>query len=103
MRFDDFGKAGIFAQETIAGMDRVRARDFGGRNDRGDVEIALGRRRWPDADRLIGEADVHRVAIGRRMHRDRLDAHFMAGAVDAKRDFAAIGDQQFFYLGHVRR
>jgi hypothetical protein len=27
------------------------------------------------------------------MDRDRLDAHFVAGAVDSKRDLAAIGDQ----------
>ena len=27
------------------------------------------------------------------MDRDRLDAHFVAGAVDAERDLAAIGDQ----------
>jgi uncharacterized surface protein with fasciclin (FAS1) repeats len=27
------------------------------------------------------------------MDRDRLDAHFVAGAMDAERDFAAIGDQ----------
>ena len=29
------------------------------------------------------------------MHRDRLDAHLVAGAVDAQRDLAAVGDQQF--------
>jgi hypothetical protein len=27
------------------------------------------------------------------MDRDRLDSHFVTGAVDAKRDFAAIRDQ----------
>ena len=34
------------------------------------------------------------------MDRDRLDAHFVAGAVDAKRDLAAIGDQQLFDFSH---
>ena len=29
------------------------------------------------------------------MDRDGLDAHFVAGAMDAQRDFAAVGDQQF--------
>ena len=37
---------------------------------------------------------MHRVGIGGRMDRDGLDAHFVAGAVDAQRDLAAIGDQQ---------
>jgi hypothetical protein len=36
---------------------------------------------------------VHGVGVGGGMHRDRLDAHFVAGAVDAQRDLAAIGDQ----------
>jgi hypothetical protein len=36
---------------------------------------------------------MHRVGIGGGMHRDRLDAHFVAGAVDAQRDLAAVGDQ----------
>jgi hypothetical protein len=27
------------------------------------------------------------------MHRHRLDPHFVAGAVDAERDFTPIGDQ----------
>ena len=37
---------------------------------------------------------MHRVGIGGRVHRDRLDAHLVAGAVDAQRDLAAVGDQQ---------
>jgi hypothetical protein len=37
---------------------------------------------------------MHGVRIGGRMDRDRLDAHFMAGAVNAERDFAAIGNQK---------
>ena len=59
----------------------------------GDVEIAVAGRRRADADRVVGEPDVHRVGIGGRMHRDRLDAHFVRGAVDAQRDLAAVGDQ----------
>ena len=44
---------------------------------------------------------MHGVGVGGRMDRDGLDAHFMAGAVDAERDLAAIGDQQLFN-GHKR-
>src|SRR5690242_20597659 len=32
------------------------------------------------------------------MNRDRLDAHFMARAMDPQRDFAAVGDQQLLDL-----
>src|SRR3546814_4377758 len=46
------------------------------------------------------EADVHGVGIGGGMHCDRLDAHFMAGAMDTQRDLAAVGDQDLLD-GHV--
>ena len=38
---------------------------------------------------------MHRVGIGRRMHGDGGNPHLAAGALDAKRDFSAIGDQDF--------
>jgi len=43
---------------------------------------------------LVGEAHVHGVGIGGGVHRHRLDAQFVAGAVDAQRDLAAVGDEQ---------
>ena len=61
-----------------------------------DVEIALRRGRRADADAFVGQPHMHRVRIGGRMHRDRGDSHLLAGAVDAERDFAAIGNQDFF-------
>jgi hypothetical protein len=36
---------------------------------------------------------MHRVGIGRRMHGDGGDSHLTARALNAKRDFSAIGDQ----------
>ena len=96
MLFDDFGKARVFREEAIAGMDRVRAADLSGGNDRGDVEVAVLGGRRPDADRFIRQTDVHRIGVGGRMDRNRLDPHFMRSAVDAQRDLAAIGDQQLF-------
>ncbi len=77
MRFDDLGETLVFRQEAIARVDRVGAGNFGGRDDR-------------------GEADVHRVGIGGRMDRDGLDAQFVACAMDAQRDLAAVGDQELF-------
>ena len=91
--FDDFGKLGVFGQEAIAGMNRIGLGNFCRRNDRRDVQIAVLGRWRPDAHRKIGEPDMHRIGVGGGMHRDRLDPHLARGAMDAQRDFAAIGDQ----------
>jgi hypothetical protein len=37
------------------------------------------------------------------MHRDGRDAELLAGAQDPERDFAAIGDEDFFEHGFYRR
>jgi hypothetical protein len=37
---------------------------------------------------------MHRVGIGGGVHRDGLDAHLVAGAVDAQGNLAAVGDQE---------
>ena len=38
---------------------------------------------------------MHRLGIGGGVHRDGRDAHLAAGALDAQRDLAAIGDEDF--------
>ncbi|MDZ7894691.1 MAG: hypothetical protein U5M50_06805 [Sphingobium sp.] len=38
---------------------------------------------------------MHRLGIRRRMDRDRLNSHFMRGTMDAKRNLATVGDQDF--------
>ena len=50
-------------------------------------------------DGAIGGRDVRRPRVGVRVHRDALDAQLAAGADDAHRDLAAVGDQQA--LDHV--
>src|SRR3546814_1817887 len=74
-------------------MDGVRAGDGGGGEDGGDVEVAVLARRRPDADRFVGEAHVHGIGVGGGVHRHRLDPHLAAGAVDAERDLAAVGNE----------
>lgn len=96
------GKVGILGEEAEPGVDRVGVGDGGGGQDRRHVEIALARRGGADADRFVGEADMHRIGIGRRMHRHRLDAHLAAGPQDAQRDFAAVGDQDLLEHGRGR-
>ena len=50
--------------------------------------------RRADADRFIGEADMQAVAVGFGIHGDGTDAEIAAGADDAQRDLAAIGNQE---------
>ena len=92
---DDFSELGVFREEAVAGVDRVGMGDFGGRDDVGHVEIGIFGSGRADADRFVGQADVHRVAVGGRVNRNRGDAHFVARTMNPQRDFAAVGDQQF--------
>ncbi len=56
-------------------------------------QIALRRRRCADVHRLVGLAHVRSARVGVAVHGDRRDAHLAAGADDAQRDLAAVGDQ----------
>jgi hypothetical protein len=78
---------------NCAFSDGVGVCDLRRRDDVGHVEVGVGGRRRADADRFVGEPHVHRIGVRCRMDRDRLDPHFVAGAVDPERDLAAIGDQ----------
>ncbi len=82
-------------------MDRDRVGDLGGADDRGHVEVGLGRGRTADADGLVGEQHVLQIVVDRGVHRDGLDAHFAAGAQDSQSDFAAVGNDDF--IEHRRR
>ena len=74
-------------------MDRVGVADLGRGDDVSDVEIAFAGGGRADADRVVGEADVHCIGVSGGMDRHRLDAHFVCGAMDAQRYLAAVGDQ----------
>ncbi|MPL84613.1 hypothetical protein SDC9_30578 [bioreactor metagenome] len=91
----------VFRKEAIARMDRLGAGDLAGGDDRGDREIALGRRRRADADALVGHAHMHGVAVGGRVHRDRGDPHLAAGADHPQGDLAPVGDQDLVEHGHA--
>ena len=91
--FKNIGETRVFRQETIARMNGVSAGDLAGRDDRGDVEVAVARVRRADAYALIGELDVHRVFVGGRIDRDGRDAELLGRAHDSQRNFASVGDQ----------
>src|SRR5262249_43173183 len=67
--------------------------DFGGTDDAGDVEVAFGGRRRPDADGLVGQLEVGCVAVGLAEYRDYLNAHVLARANHAEGNLTAVGDQ----------
>ena len=93
MRLHHLDEAGVLGEEAVAGMDRVRAGDAGGRQDGGNVEVAVLGRRRADADAFLGQADMHGLGIGGGVHGDGRNAQLAAGALDAKRDLAAVGDE----------
>ena len=87
-----FGKIGVLAEQSVTGMNGIDVGDFRGGDDGGHVEIAVGGTRRPDADGLVGEANMERVAIGLAVDGDGADAEFPAGVHDAQSNFAAIGN-----------
>ena len=93
--FEDLGEARVLGQEAVARMHGVGAGDLAGGEQRRHVEIAVARRRRPDADALVGEPDVHGVGVGGRVHGHGRDAELLAGAQHPERDLAAIGYEDF--------
>ena len=98
--FDDRRKACVLGEEAVPRVNGVGTRDLGRRYDGGNVQVALARFRWADANRLVSETDVHRLRVGGRMHGDRADAHLPAGTVNAECDFSTIRDQDL--VEHLR-
>ena len=82
---------GVFRQKSVAGMDRLHVRDLGRGDNAGDIQIALAGQGVANADRFIGQLEISRIAIGRGINDDGLDAHLPAGADDPQRDFTTIG------------
>ena len=89
----DLGEVLVLAEEAVSGMDGLDVRDLGSRDQRRDVEVALGARRLADADRLVSESQMQRIAVRLGVDRNGLDAEVLARAQNAQRDLATIGDE----------
>jgi hypothetical protein len=100
MFLHDFGKARIFRQEAVTGVDGIGLGNLGGRNDRRDVQIGFGGRWRPDADGFIGQPHMHGIGIGSAVHGHGANTHFPASTVHAQRDFAPVGDQDLLEHWH---
>ena len=85
---------GIFRQEAITRMDRLRARRACCGDDLLAHQIAFARRRRADMHRLVRLPHVQRLGVRIRIDRDRAHAHRPRGTDDAARNLAAIGDEE---------
>ncbi len=74
-------------------MDRLHVGDFGGGNNVRDIQIRFTRRRIADANRLIGQFQISRVAVGRGVHNSDLNPELATGADDPQRNFTTICDE----------
>ena len=86
----------VLGEEAVARVNGVAARGLGGRDDVRDAQVAVHRCRRADADGLIGELDVQRVAVGRRVDGDGLDAELVQRADHADGDLASIRNEHAF-------
>jgi hypothetical protein len=83
-------------EKTIAGVDGRGAGAARGGDDGAGIEIGAGALGGADGVGGVGQAHVQCVAVGRGIDGDGADAEALAGADDADRDFAAVGDQDGF-------
>ena len=97
------GEVGVLGEEAVARVHRVGAGLLGDRDDLGDVEVGVGRRRAAQRVRLVGEPDEQRVAVGLGVDRDAADPGVLAGPDHADRDLTAVGDQDLLQRGSGTR
>src|SRR3569623_404141 len=95
----DLGQHRIFGEKAIAGVERVAAGGDRQIDDAVGIEIT-GHRVGADIIGFVGLFEMQAVAVGVGVDRDRGDAHLGAGAHDAHRDLAAVGEED--YSDHAR-
>jgi hypothetical protein len=71
------GEGRVLGEEAPARMDGVAPVGRGRRDERRDLQVAVGSGRRPDADGAVGEAGVQRPLVGGRVHGDGFDAELV--------------------------
>ena len=90
-----FREVGVLAQESVAGVDRIRS-GLGSRpKDSINVQVALCSGSAADRVRFVSKPHVLRHAVDIGIHRNARNAHFAACPHDPHGDLAAIGNQYF--------
>ncbi len=82
-------------------MHGIGAGDLAGRQNGGNVEVAVLRRGRPDAHAFVGKAHMHGIRVCGGMHRHGRNAELLARAQYAQGDLTAIGDQDFIEHGLI--
>ncbi len=97
------GEFGVFRQEAVTGVHRIRAGLLDRFQNLVDDQIALRRRRRTDVNGFVGHFRMQGHLVGIGIDGNRLDAHLLRGFHDAAGDFAAVGYQDFFkHVGRPR-
>ena len=87
------GEVRVFRQKAEARMNGLTAGRNRRRNDVIHVEIAVSGACGTDADRLVCNLRMERLAVGLGINRYRNDAEVAARLYDANCDFAAVRDE----------
>ena len=95
----DFCQNGIFRKEAVAGMKGIATCRNGEIDYIRCVQVADDRI-GTDIIGFIGLFDVQGMSVGIRIDGDGFNPHFGAGAYNANRNFATIGNKNF--LDHAR-
>jgi len=84
---------GVLREEAVARVDGVGIGDLGGGEQGVAVEVAGAGRGRTDAHRFVRLLNVQGGGVRRRIDRHRGDPELTAGADQAKRDLAPVGDE----------
>ena len=86
-------EVGVLGQETVAGVDGVRAGLRRNGEQLADVQVRVSRRVAAQAVGLVGSANVHGIGVDVCVDSHGQDAGVVAGSGDADCDFATVRDQ----------
>src|SRR5690606_18658286 len=89
------GEFRILAQETVAGVNRVRARLAHRVENGADIEVTFRRRRGTDANGLVRKTHMRRETVRLGIDGDGGNAHPLQRLDDADGNLPAIGNQNF--------
>ena len=76
------GELVVLRQEAVTGVDGVSTAGGGGRQDVGNVEVALAAEGFAHANRFISELNVKSVLIDGAVHRHGGDPELAAASND---------------------
>jgi hypothetical protein len=97
------GKSRALAEESVARMNGIRARDPRGIEDVRDHEVRVARGRRADPHGFIREPHERRIGVCVGVHRDRRDAHRATRSHHPQRDLAAVCYDQLVHAATLSR